>query len=103
MKLPTHWKTKDKGSIAIKEMTDSHLLNSIMFYQKRAPAMQENDIYASMSAAASFDSDSMASYYADGMAAEAMEEAAEDWLERQPLWRAITNEAKRRKLTFSRN
>lgn len=101
MKLPTHWKTKDNGSIAIKEMTDSHLLNSIAFYQKRAPVLQENDIYASMSAAAFFGGDTMASYDANGMVTDSMDEATQDWLERQPLWRAITNEAKRRKLNFN--
>jgi len=100
-KLPTHWRTKDNGLIDIKEMTDNHLLNSIAFYQKRAPDMQESDIYTSMSAAACFGKDSMASYNADGMTADAMGEATEDWLERQPLWRSITNEAKRRELNFN--
>lgn len=100
MKLPTHWTTKDKRSIPIKEMGDSHLVNSIAFYRTRAPAMQENEAFSAMGAAASFDSDSMASYYADGMADDLMHEPTEDWLERQPLWRALTREAKRRKLTF---
>lgn len=98
MKLPTHWTTKDKRSIPIKEMGDSHLLNSIKFYRERAPKMQENEAYAAAGEAACFDSDSMASYYADGMADHLMHEATEDWLERQPLWRALTREAKRRQL-----
>ena len=99
MKLPTTWTTKDKRAIPIKEMTDSHLLNAIRFYRERAPAMQENQAFAAAGEAAGFDSDSMASYYAEGMVDDLMHEATEDWLERQPLWKALKREAKSRKLT----
>lgn len=100
MKLPTHWTTKDKRSIPIKEMSNAHLANTIAFLVRCAPTAMEANLYAAFSAAASFDSDSMASYYADAEIHTLEHESVEDYLGQQPMYRALIREAKRRKLTL---
>lgn len=97
MKLPTHWKTKDGQSVAIKEMSDSHLQNTIAYLIRVAPAAMDEQLSAAFSAAASFDSDSMASYYADAEIHTMQRETVEDYLDQQPMFRALTREAKLRK------
>ncbi len=99
MKLPTHWTTKDKRSIPIAGMSDGHLVNSIRFFRDRAEVMQWQDIESCMGAACSLNGDA-AIYHSEQAMDEMTEEPTEDWLERQPLWRALTRETKRRKLTF---
>lgn len=98
MKLPTHWTTKDKRALPIKEMTDSHLQNTIAYLIRVAPQAMEENLYSAFAAAASFDSDSMASYYADAEIHTLGAETLEDFLDQQPMFRALTREAKRRKL-----
>ena len=98
MKLPTNWITKDKRAIPIKEMTDSHLINTLNYLARTAPKAMEEELFMAFSAAASFDSDSMAAYYADREIASMGEETVEDFLNKQPIWRALEREALRRKL-----
>jgi hypothetical protein len=94
--LPKHWATKDKRKVLIKEMTDSHLRNTIDYLIRVAPAAMEEELYSAFAAAASFDSDSMASYYADQQCCDIQHECVEDFLDQQPQFQALLNEAKRR-------
>jgi hypothetical protein len=96
--LPKHWTTKDKRNVLIREMADSHLQNTINYMIRIAPAAMEEELYGAFAAAASFDSDSVASYYADAEIASMSDECVEDFLDRQPKFRALRNEAKRRGL-----
>ena len=82
----------------IREMTDNHLRNTIDYLIRMAPAAMEEELHGAFAAAASFDSDSMAAYYADAEIASMGDECVEDFLDRQPTFRALTNEAKRRGL-----
>jgi len=41
MKLPTHWTTKDKGVIAITEMSDAHLANALKLVERRIETTDE--------------------------------------------------------------
>jgi hypothetical protein len=96
--LPKHWTTKDKRKVLIKEMTDSHIRNTIDYLIRTAGNAMDKELYGAFAAAASFDSDSMASYYADNECCTLQNECVEDFLGRQPQFRALLNEAKRRGL-----
>lgn len=60
----TQWRTKDGRVMLFTEMSDTHLGHTIRMLIRK----YEENLSDSWSAAASFDSDSMASYYACGMA-----------------------------------
>lgn len=95
MKLPTHWTTRDKRSIAIKDMEDSHLANTIAHLQRCAPSMQDDERECMMVGFGMLQGE-MAQYYAEQELDETFEEAPDEWLERQPVYRALCREQKRR-------
>lgn len=79
-------------------MSDSHLQNTINYLIRVAPQAMEEELFNAFAAAASFDPDSMASYYADCEINSMESECVEDFLDRQPIFRALTKELKKRKL-----
>lgn len=95
MKLPTRWTTKDKRSIPIKEMTDSHLANTIAYLERTAPASQEIERENAMIGYGMLQGE-MAQYYAEQELDDLFEESPDEWLARQPAYKALINEQKRR-------
>lgn len=95
MKLPTHWTTKDKRSIPIKEMTDSHLANTIAYLERTAPAKQEIAQESAMIGYGALRGD-MAKYYAGQELNDLFVETPDQWLARQPAYKALVKEQKRR-------
>lgn len=83
----TQWRTKDGRVLLFTEMSDAHLGHTIRMLIRK----YEENLADSWSAAASFDSDSMASYYACGAA---------DAVRPHSSLRHLQAEAKRRGLSW---
>lgn len=96
-KLPTTWTTRDEGEVLIAEMEDRHLNNTIAMLQRKAQGianqMLNRAIWAMLDADAEFDVDPGG---AMARAAKDPKEAAL-WMKKQPNYRALVRERKRRK------
>jgi hypothetical protein len=98
MKKYTEWTTKDGRKIPIKDMEDGHLLNAIRMLQCKASALQSRET---------------ASYFMLGepqgeMAQDAYHAGMDELMDMEPLeyletredYTALTQEARKRKLTY---
>lgn len=94
--MNTTWKTKDGRIIPIRDMSDQHLANTIRMLERCAPAHRSAEQEACMGGCAGLQSE-MAQYAAEQGVDEMFEESPEEWLERQPTYKALVKERKRRK------
>jgi len=65
MEAHTLWTMRDGRQIAIREMSDTHLVNAIRMIERRVPAMADAMRVAAEGFASYFGGDTMASYYAE--------------------------------------
>lgn len=80
------WRCKDGRVLLIAEMSDVHLCNTIRLCIRK----YEENLEASWSAAASFDSDSMASYYACGAASDVSPSPSLPYLQAEAKRRGVS-------------
>lgn len=92
----THWVTKDGHVIAVTEMTDDHLANTIRFLWRTAEAVRDHEAYEMDSAAQNMRGE-MASNELEAAAWALYDLPIQDYLEStMPTWPTLIAEATRR-------
>lgn len=95
-----NWKTKDGEIIKIKDMADSHLINSIKFIERNAERYVNGmkDFYLSCP----LPNGEMANDYFEQEFDEVMELETNDLLQKSAKYKAMVKEAKSRKIVYGR-
>lgn len=91
------WTTREGVTIAIKEMTDSHLINTIKYIRRNTPKAMHLEALSMLAYAS--DAPEGAAYYAELGAMELLEnDDIELYLENHGKYQRLLKEARRRKI-----
>lgn len=94
----SEWKTKSGQVLKIKDMTDSHLLNTIRFLERAGEKQMQQEIAAAWSCLSSLQGE-MATFYCEQDIDRLEETTLEDWLNMtNPKYNRLVAEAEKRKL-----
>lgn len=96
--LEIKWRTRDGREISVREMTDSHLTNTVNMLERNAPRAQFAEGLDAIAASSVLQGD-MAQFYAEQDIARQAELTPEEWLcERAPVYVAMRREMAQRGL-----
>lgn len=97
LNLMAKWTTRDGQTLDIRDMADSHLINTIRYLRRNAEALRELTSIAAADFAATTRGE-MAEYYAWQAADELLECSDQDYLDSREDYREMLDEAKWRGL-----